>query len=171
MPNSISFKKEKLNSWQSSGILPKREIEFLSADFNTEYEKTLKKQLKKITKDKKIFILLEGVLFFINRDDTNKLFSLFSDIQRNGEYVGSVSFQKAIEEKPAFKKLERFTEERLDFNEKFCYQTVEDSYYESLDDYQLIEHQDTITLNNKYGGKELNSEELLDEHMYILKRK
>ncbi len=143
----------------------------MSADFNTEYEEALIKQLKTLTKDKKIFILLEGVLFFISRDDTNKLFSLFGEIQNSGEYVGNVSFQKAIEEKSAFKKLEKFAKERLDFNKKFCYQTVEDSYYENLDNYQVIEHHDTVSLNNKYGGKELNLNELLDEHMYILKRK
>lgn len=171
MPAPISFKREKVMEWQKIGKLPHRNIHFLEADFNTDYQKVLKNEILDIKQDKKSFILLEGVLFFISRDDTNRLFDLFEEIQNKNELVGSVSFQKEIETRKAFKRLAQFTKTRLDANEKFCYQTLEVSYYQNLKKYSIIDHQDTISLSRKYNpSKHLDKEKLLDEHMYILNR-
>tara|TARA_Y100001933_G_C19015077_1_gene571068 strand:- start:31695 stop:32567 length:873 start_codon:yes stop_codon:yes gene_type:complete len=172
MPHSINYKKEKIADWCASKKLPKRNISFLEADFTSNYEPQLLEKIASIKGNKRSFILLEGVLFFIGRPETERLFKLFSTIQGTDEYVGSVSFQKEIESRTAFKKLIQFTEERLVANEKFCYQTVEDRYYLNLDDYAMVDHQNTFTVANKYvPATILDPDEVLDEHFYVLKKK
>ncbi|NKI33251.1 class I SAM-dependent methyltransferase [Croceivirga thetidis] len=171
MPNSILYKREKVTEWIRNGKLPNRKLHFIEANFNTEYEESLLQKISSIKQNKKSFILLEGVLFFIDSNDTNRLFQLFSKIQKQGEFVGSVSFQKEIEERSAFKRLATFTEERLNANEKFEYQTLEDAYYSNLEGYDLIEHEDTFSLKDKYVPEvTVTKQDVLDEHMYILKR-
>lgn len=172
MSTPIEYKKQKVTEWVQKGRLPQRNLHFLGADFNTNYEHALLQQITSIKGEKKSFILLEGVLFFIDSNDTERLFKLFSKIQKKDEFVGSVSFQKTIEQRAAFKKLRTFTEARLNANEKFEYQTVGDSYYQELIGYSLIEHEDTFGLARKYAPATiLPIQEVLDEHMYILKRK
>ncbi len=171
MPNTIAFKEEKVVHWQKTGVLPKREIRFLSADFNTDYAARLKDKILEIKGNKRCFILLEGVLFFIDRNDTHVLFQLFGELQQEGDYVGSVSFPKAVENSSAFKKMTTFALERLNANEKFEYQTVEDHFYATLPKYRLLKHEHTLSLANLYAPERpLHSTEVLDEHMYILKK-
>lgn len=171
MPQPINYKKKKITDWCASKKLPERDITFLEADFTSNYEQPLLEKIRSIKQNKRSFILLEGVLFFIGKPETDRLFNLFSSIQGTGEYVGSVSFQKKIESRTAFKKLIQFTEERLVANEKFCYQTVEDSYYLNMADYTLVDHENTFTVAKQYAPKKtLEPDEVLDEHFYILKK-
>jgi hypothetical protein len=65
----------------------------------------------------------------------------------------------------------RYIEDNLEKNQHFEYQTLENSYYEQLTGYQLADHQDTIALSEFYAPeKPVEREELLNEHMYILKK-
>ncbi len=171
MPNAIAFKKERIAHWQKTGVLPQRKITFLEADFNTDYAAELKAKILGIKGTKRCFILLEGVLFFIDRTDTDVLFELFGQLQQEGDYLGSVSFPKEVEKSPAFKKLAAFALQRLDANAKFEYQTVEDYFYSTLDGYRLMEHEHTISLAALYVPEHsLKEAEVLNEHMYILKK-
>jgi len=172
MPNSIAFKKEKIRHWQEKGILPPRKVSFLAADFNTDYATDLKQKILMIKGNKKCFILLEGVLFFIDGRDTQVLFQLFRELQHSNEYIGSVSFPKETEQSMVFEKLSKFASKRLNANEKFEYQTIEDDFYEHPPGYDLIEHQHTLSLATSYVSTiQPDAQEVLNEHLYILKKK
>jgi hypothetical protein len=114
-------------------------------------------------------ILLEGVLFFLAAEDTYRLFDLFNSLQKKGDYVGSVSFTPHLEKEEVFGKLINFVESNLQKNHQFQYQTVPDTFYQNLDGYELLEHQDTLSLSQKYRPeKVLPKSEVLNEHMYLL---
>ncbi|MBT8282740.1 MAG: adenosine deaminase, partial [Muriicola sp.] len=120
---------------------------------------------------KKTFILIEGVLFFLGRDDTTRLFHLFSRLQKKNDFVGSVSFQPSLEKQRVFSRLIDFVEVNLEKNQQFNYQTVADEFYTSAEAYRLIEHQDTISLAARYSPDiTLAEEEILNEHMYLLQK-
>ncbi|NNK10354.1 MAG: adenosine deaminase [Flavobacteriaceae bacterium] len=167
----IHFKQQKTNSWQDKGVLPKRNVKFVSADFNSQSLDELYKRLLPLCEGKKTFILIEGVLFFLGRDDTTRLFHLFSRLQKKNDFVGSVSFQPSLEKQRVFSRLIDFVEVNLEKNQQFNYQTVADEFYTSAEGYRLTEHQDTISLAARYSPDiTLAEEEILNEHMYLLQK-
>ncbi len=167
----ITYKKEKIEAWQKEGILPDRNITFLEANFNAPSLQALYRKLARIKLDRKSFILLEGVLFFLGKGDTNRLFNLFKLLQGSEEFLASVSFQPEIEQQLVFEKLVDFVEENLEKNQQFDYQTVPDSFYKGIEGYTLLDHQHTLSLSERYVPEsDLPLEEILNEHMYLLKR-
>jgi hypothetical protein len=115
--------------------------------------------------------LIEGVLFFIGKNTTDRLFKLFSDLQRPNEFIGSVSFQPALEKAEVFGKLVSFVEENLDKNLQFNYQTLDDRYYENLKSYQLLDQQDTLSMGRTFAPNMfIEPGEVLNEHVYLLKK-
>lgn len=167
----ISFKKDKTQQWQAKGVLPRRNIEFVSADFNAVSLEYLFSQLLPLSKDKKIFILIEGVLFFLGKEDTSRLFNLFNRLQKREDFIGSVSFEPSLVKQKVFKKLIDFVEVNLEKNQQFNYQTVPEEFYSSVEGYQLIDHQDTLRLASRYKPDiPISEDEILNEHMYLMQK-
>lgn len=169
-PDVVAHKKEMTTNWEMAGKIPQRKISYVEADFNQVSQDKLYKEVLALKNDRKSFILLEGVLFFLGREDTLRLFKLFRKLQGPGEYLASVSFIPQLEEQLVFKKLIEYVEGNLEKNERFQYQTVPDDFYSSLEGYELIDHQDTFSLSALYMPKhDIPKEEVLNEHMYLLK--
>jgi len=167
----ITYKKAETEAWQKEGLLPERNITYLEADFNAASLHDLYKQLAEIKSGKRSFILLEGVLFFLGKSDTIRLFDLFNLLQGPEEFLASVSFQPRLEKQAVFKKLIEFVEGNLNKNQQFDYQTVPDSFYKDIATYVLVDHQDSFSLSERYRPeKRLPFEEILNEHMYLLKK-
>jgi len=118
-------------------------------------------------------VLLEGVLFFLSRKSTDELIELIGRIQNPKSYFGSVSYLDKITDTDCFKRLVKFCEEELIQNSKFQYLTLPKNYYEIIPEYQLITHEDYVSLSKKYSpeNKIENGDLILNENMYILKRK
>lgn len=171
LPEVVAYKEEVTQKWTRQGLLPARNLSFLASNFNEEKDPVLLDQIQEVKAKRRSFILLEGVLFFIGKEDTTRLFQIFDDIQEPGEYLGSVSFRPSLEKKPVFQKLMKFVEGNLRKNQQFNYQTLEDKFYEGMNNYKLINHRDTFTLNKEFSPEHyLNKLEVLNEHMYILRK-
>lgn len=169
-PDVVAYKKEMTTKWVKAGKLPHRNVSYVEADFNLAQD-YLYNQLITLKNGRKSFILLEGVLFFLGKQDTERLFDLFYKIQEPEEYLGSVSFIPQLEKQLVFKKLIDYVETNLEKNERFQFQTVSDDFYANLKGYELIDHQDTFSLSAFYEPKRaLYKEEVLNEHMYLLKK-
>ena len=170
-PEIVTYKKQKLEHWQQENILPKRNINFIGVDFTSEYKSGLITKLNAIKGNKSCFILVEGVLFFLNRKETNGLFDLFSMIQKSGDYIGSASFQERIKETQAFKNLLQFFNLKVAKTTKDDYQTIDDQYYTSRPYYSLLDQQDYYSLSDKYDHKIIEEKSLiLNENFYLLKK-
>lgn len=170
-PEVINYKKSKLMNWQKTNTLPKRNIHFIAVDFNEDYKQDLLTKIFSIKNNKPCFILIEGVLFFLDRKETDMLFDFFNMIQKPGDFIGSVSFQDTLKESLAFRKLMTFLNQIVSKTKESDYQTIADDYYRSQPTYQLIDHQDYFSLSAKYGNViQLNKEEILNENFYLLKK-
>ncbi len=170
-PDVVSHKKEMTTKWEIAGELPHRNISYVEADFNRKSQDKLYKKVLALKNGRKSFILLEGVLFFLGREDMERLFKLFSKLQGPGEYLASVSFIPQLEKQLVFKSLIEYVEGNLEKNERFQYQTVPDDFYSSLEGYKLLDHQDTLSLSALYmPNRDIPEEEVLNEHMYLLKK-
>ena len=168
-PEIVDYKKEKIKIWQNENVLPKRNIHFIGVDFSGNYQEDLWSKINSIKKNKSCFILIEGVLFFLSKKETNKLFDFFNVIQKKGDYVGSASFQETIKETIAFKKLLNFFNSNVSKTTESDYLTIHDEYYSSRKNYKLIDHQDYFSLSKKYENKtNLAKEFILNENFYLL---
>ncbi|HCO84564.1 MAG TPA: adenosine deaminase, partial [Arenibacter sp.] len=116
-------------------------------------------------------ILIEGVLFFLDREETDSLFQLFNLIQDTGDIIGSASFQDNLKQTLAFKRLLNFFGEKVSKTKASDYQTIQDSYYREISGYSLVDHQDYFSLSNTYSHEILQDRELiLNENFYLLQK-
>ncbi|WP_341199586.1 class I SAM-dependent methyltransferase [Croceibacter atlanticus] len=170
-PEIVNYKASKIEEWQNEKKLPKRDLHFVGVDFSEDYKTKLLEQIQQIKGDKPCFILIEGVLFFLDKAETDGLFSFFNLIQTDGDYVGSASFQDDLKSSTAFKKLLRFLNKKVSKTSESDYLTLQDSYYKSLPDYNLIDHQDYFSLSKTYNNTiNLKPDLILNEHFYVLKK-
>ncbi len=170
-PEIIDYKKTNIENWQKTNALPKRNIHYIAVDFSEDYKQGLLSQISSIKNNKPCFILVEGVLFFLDKEETDNLFNFFNVIQKPGDYIGSVSFQDTLKESLAFQKLLHFLNQIVSKTRDSDYQTVEDEYYRSKPAYRLIDHQDYFSLSTKYGNEiQLDKELILNENFYLLKK-
>ena len=170
-PEIVNFKASKIEEWQNEKKLPKRDLHYVGVDFSEDYKTKLLEQIQQIKGGKPCFILIEGVLFFLDKAETDGLFSFFNLIQTDGDYVGSASFQDDLKSSTAFKKLLRFLNKKVSKTSESDYLTLQDSYYKSLPDYNLIDHQDYFSLSKTYNNTiHLKPDLILNEHFYVLKK-
>ncbi|WP_299313860.1 class I SAM-dependent methyltransferase [uncultured Aquimarina sp.] len=168
----IKYKKEYVDLWTEEMKLPKRDIQYLSLDFNLDTEEEMIASLKPLIKNKPIFILLEGVLFFLNQTVTNKIFRVFKNLQHEGDLVGSVSYVPEIEKTDIYKRLLNYFDSNNDTNDSFSHQTIPNSYYSNIKGYHLKEHENEFDLAGMYAPEFgiNNKNQILNEHMYLLER-
>ncbi len=168
----IEYKRSKTEEGQSRGALPRRDIHYVSVDFTTGYQDTLRSKILESCAGKKSFILLEGVLFFLLREESDRLFEFFASIQERDGYVGSASFRPDLTGTTAWQRLMTFVKATTHAKEDTFCLTVEDSYYRSRNGYDLIEAEDFFSLSARYGHRpELEADLILNECFYLLKRK
>ncbi len=170
-PEIVNYKQLKLNEWQNQGELPKREINFIGVDFSQDYEQDLFSKINNIVQGKSTFILIEGVLFFLNLEETNRIFNFFSKLQKPNDYIGSVSYRNTIKKTTAFKKLIAFFNEKVTKTSADDYLTLEDNYYDTMQNYNIIDHQDYFSVSTKVDHTIIEEEDtILNEHFYLLKK-
>jgi O-methyltransferase involved in polyketide biosynthesis len=170
-PEIVDYKKQKIEDWQNKSLLPKREIHFIGVDFNEDYQTKLISKITAIKKNKRCFILIEGVLFFLGKKETISLFNLFNSLQKEGDLIGSVSFQNAVSKTIAFKKMLAFLAKKLTKDQAFDYQLIANEFYQNIENYKLTDQQDFFSLSNKYKHQTtLSKDEILNETMYLLEK-
>ncbi|MDP3358842.1 MAG: class I SAM-dependent methyltransferase [Lutibacter sp.] len=170
-PEIVEHKKQKIEDWQNKSLIPKRDIHFLGVDFNEEYESELVPKIMSVKKDKRSFILIEGVLFFLGKKETISLFSLFDSLQNKGDLIGSVSFQNNVSETISFKKMLAFLAKKLTKDQELDYQLIDDEFYQNIENYKLTDKQDFFSLSKKYRhATSLSKGEILNETMYLLEK-
>ncbi len=167
----IEHKKNRISNWMKVGELPKRKIHFLGADFEENYEEELYTKIQTIKNNKKSFVLIEGVLFFLHRDKAEKLFDFFNNIQNKGDYLGSVSFSHSIKETNAFSRLLHFFNARISKTTKEDYLTLQTNFYKEKLAYKIKEHKDYFTYSKEVNHSVNKREtDILNENFYLLEK-
>ncbi|MBT8243772.1 MAG: adenosine deaminase [Winogradskyella sp.] len=170
-PEVVEYKKEVITKLISQNKLPKRDLTYVGVDFSQDYLDKLLTNLKQIVDNRSCFILIEGVLFFLNKSETILIFSLFDKLQNTNDYIGSVSYTEDARETSAFSRLIEYTNRGLkDASADGC-QIVPNSFYESLESYRLINKEDYFSCSKLYNHKpKLDADDILNESFYILKK-
>ncbi len=168
----VDYKKEKVDAWTLEGTLPNRNIQYASIDFNTHTEEQMIAYLTPLLEKRPTFILLEGVLFFLDKKTSNKLFNVFKGLQKPGDLVGSVSYLPEIEKTEVYHRLLHYFDSHNDTNDSFMHQTTPHSFYQNIDGYTLKEFNDEFKLSKTYTPESgiTDKTEVLNENMYILER-
>ena len=170
-PEVVQLKSEATELWMQEGKLPKRKVTYLGVDFSTDYQEELIKNIKKLVGKKSCFILIEGVLFFLNRPQTESIFQCFNAIQKTGDYIGSVSYTEDILKTDAYKRLLKYANKELDDASIDGFQCIEDSFYTNLHNYTLTDHQDYFSCAKTFGHSPKNKvTDILNEHFYCLQK-
>jgi O-methyltransferase involved in polyketide biosynthesis len=170
-PEVVDYKSQQISQWVSEKELPQRHINFIGVDFSTNYREDLLSKINTLKGNKPCFVLLEGVLFFLNKTEADKLFDLFKTIQHPKDYIGSVSYTDAVHDTKAYKRLLKYASKELDDASDQGFQTIENSFYETLAGYKLIDHQDYYSCSKLYGNTpKCDKIDILNEHFYILQK-
>lgn len=170
-PEIINLKKRKITNWIKKGKLPQRKIHFLGTDFSKNYEKSIAAKIIAIKNNKQTFILIEGVLFFLEKNDAERIFKFFESIQKKGDYIGSVSFDDSIKQRKAFLRLQEFFYNKNLSSSKNNYLTLNHNFYKEKSSYTLIEHKDYFLYSKDVNNKiNLNTADILNENFYLLKK-
>ena len=170
-PEVIEHKQNRTKEWQASTALPPRDIHYISVDFTTNFQGALREQLLKLIAGKSSFILLEGVLFFLEKKESDQLFEFFGSIQQTKGYVGSASFRPSLTKTTAWSSLMDYVGQETTATEDTFRLTLEDDYYRARDGYQLKEVQDFFSLSAEYQHQpKLEEDLILNECFYLLAR-
>ncbi|MDO1501050.1 class I SAM-dependent methyltransferase [Winogradskyella maritima] len=171
-PEVVDYKSEQVKQWMENGTLPKRHITSIPVDFSTDYQAELISTIESLKQNRRCFILIEGVLFFLNREQTDGLFHLFSEVQAHGDYVGSVSYKEDVKATDAYKRLIAYANKGVDDASDDGFQTIPNSYYLNLKDYDLLEQEDYYSCSKLYHhNTQSKPTDILNEQFYVLKRK
>lgn len=167
----IDYKAKVIDNWMTEGALPRRDVEFIVADFTKKDQDSLMERLKRQCDGRKSLFVIEGVFFFLSKQATKALFHLFDVVQSDGHLI-SVSYLPSIYETQAFKNLQDFFERRLGMGKEFEYQLIDDHFYKSQKNYDLIDHTEAFQLIKRYLPDSVLPDEndILNEHIYLLKK-
>lgn len=168
----VDYKKEKVDHWIKDNKLPHRDIRYTAIDFNKNSVDTMVSSLQSILKKEPTFILIEGVVFFLDRQTTNKLFEVFKRLQKPGDLVGVVTYLPQVENTKVYKRLLHYFDSHNDTGDSFMHQTIPDEYFHKIDGYQVKESTDEFEMAKIHAPthKIKDRTEILNETMYILEK-
>jgi len=169
-PNNIRRKKKLVSQLVVKGLLPKRSIDFISVDLNNLGEiNTLQEALQKKVKQKRCFLLMEGLLYYLSQTSADALFKLANKILSPGSQFGLVTWNPETFKYPVYKRFEQFLQEKGQSLPKFiCHNP---SQIASLAHYQLVKQVDYKMLSAEYTNSPLkDSDDAFWEIMTILER-
>jgi O-methyltransferase involved in polyketide biosynthesis len=118
------------------------------------------------------FFILEGVLYFLSKEVTHRLFDALAAIQVRGSLLGCVSFLPEAMETEVQVRLNTFFDKYNLAGDSFSHQMLSHESYHNRNGYRLLEHQDYMTLGKKYAPDlaTYSKSEILNENMYLLVR-
>ena len=168
----INHKSQQLNKWEDDGLLPKRDISYYAVDFRNENHDLMIRDIKQMISGRPSFIILEGVLYFLKKSVSDKLFESFARIQTFSDLLGCVSFLPESKETEVQRRLDDFFDRYNLTSDTFSYEMLSTETYNEREGYQLIKHVDYIELAKLYAPESniADKSKILNENMYILKR-
>lgn len=170
-PEVIDYKKHKISDWISNGKLPHRDIHFIGTDFSKDYEEYILSELEILKSKRHTFILLEGVLFFLNESQANRIFDFFNKIQKKGDYIGSVSFDDSIQKRKAFTRLQNFFLSKNLTTSKNDYLTLNNDFYTNQTSYSVLESKNYFEYSKELNNTiRTNVTDILNENFYLLEK-
>ena len=168
----IKFKQRKIKEWIKLGLLPEREINFINCDLGTESDVLkLKNNLKPILEDKKSFIMLEGITYYLSKKSFFQILDIISELQSTGSILTLDFWKKDYEKHPVFIRFKKFFSDYFNFDEK-SYNFIDNNDINKIKDYKIIDITDIQELEEKYLDSYVLSdfEKILPEYYIVLEK-
>lgn len=170
---TVEFKQQKLAVFEAQGLLPARTITFLPVDdLNDPAQLTvLLDRLRAWLEGRPSFVLLEGVLFYLQLSTIENLLAGLASIQGKGDIVATTSFRPEEQSKPMFQRLVSYC--TTDYQQAhFSPTTLANRFYRRQQGYAVLEHRNCFDLQRTHAPKEHLGvvEDVLEEDLYVLQR-
>jgi O-methyltransferase involved in polyketide biosynthesis len=151
LPNIMEFKKKRVAEWVRDGKLPKRQVEYISADLNDDKQRAgLKDRLREIIGNKPSIVTLEGITYYLGSDVLTDIFQTLSEIQQEGSAIAFDYWKSDALDYPVMVKLKKYLE--INFGpESHDWNLFGDDYIEKLRGYNKIDSADVAALELKYS--------------------
>lgn len=171
-PHVISFKQDRIKRLQEEGVLPHRNLEFISVDLSDPYDlERLKKVLIRRIAGKNSYLLLEGVSYYLPMPALLTLIEHLREIQSIDSIFAFDYWKPEISEHPVFIKLQTFFADRFGFKAS-DYNLFDLEFIKSIKGYQLLETSDAVEQERIYAGTNILADynKILPENYAVLVR-
>jgi O-methyltransferase involved in polyketide biosynthesis len=141
--NSI-YKQNRVADLIKTGALPHRDITFLKTDFNQpEDRQKLFFQLSEILADLPVFLLLEGVSYYLALDSFQALLHFGRELTNPHIRFAFDFWKPELKEQPICNKIEQFFAKHFEYSPQ-DYLFLDPDWIHDLDGYQILESTDVI---------------------------
>lgn len=148
-PDNIKKKKEKIRELQKDYLLPKRNIKFYPANLEESFQvESLIPTLKEHTKGEKSFLLYEGLIYYLSKQSSERLFNLAAELQTPKSRLGIVSWNPGSFDYPVYKRFKEFMKQKGKEIPKFI--RHDPNSIANLTGYGLIQQTDYVKLSNRF---------------------
>jgi len=170
-PHVVSEKADRLKAFQSNGLLPHREVEFIAADLNDLKDiERLETLLLSKKNQKPFFVLVEGVIYYLPETSAKRMMSMIQNVCPAKSRAGIISLMPEAIESRGIQRVIEYFHDHFGFPKK-NYTTFSYDTFKSLESFHLIHHTDLQQLEIKYcGTQHANLDNSFDEQFYLLEK-
>lgn len=146
----VDYKAQRLKEFEQKRLIPHREITFLPTDLNDPKSlDNMREQLKKWVSTKKSLAILEGITYYLDRQQLDKVFKVLSKVQSKSSLIAALYLESDAMENPVFKGWTSFAKKNYNSDvTKYTYLTK--IYFEKLDGYRIVDYVDYFDLEKRF---------------------
>lgn len=169
----VDYKAQKLKEFEGKKLIPHREIEFLPVDLNSSRElDDMKEQLRKWASTKKSLAILEGITYYLDRQQLDKVFDVLSKIQSKGSFIAALFWKPSAISNSVFKGWMPFAKKNYNCD-PVTYTYLTKDYFEGLNGYCIVDYANYFDLEKKFTKSSLikkDCDNVLPEDFIVLEK-
>ncbi|UCG51345.1 MAG: class I SAM-dependent methyltransferase [Candidatus Latescibacterota bacterium] len=166
------FKGKRIIEWQKEGVLPKRKVEFIPADFRDRSDqKRVRHKLAGALSGKPSMATLEGITYYLERATLCRLFEILSDVQTPGSTIALDFWTPDVVTNPVHIRFTEFFAKKFG-HARSDYNLFDVDFLRSVDGYEVISVLGIQELEKMYSGTNYlaDIDQILPEHYAVLER-
>ena len=167
------YKRHKIDEWRRSRSLPEREVEFVACDLRNGSDlDRLADRLRCNLGTAESVAFLEGITYYLPREDLLGIFRVLEGVQRHGSVVALDFWTPDVETHPVHIRFKKFCAGRFGHDES-DYNLFDAGFLRSVPGYDVIEITDIVELETRFSSerKLVHPDEILPEQYAVLVRR
>jgi O-methyltransferase involved in polyketide biosynthesis len=146
----IAYKEERLNQWQQTGVLPRREVERLGADLTSDADRERLSQSLETWWGGPSFVMMEGLTYYLSPQVLSDLLRRIAERQTRGSVLAFEYWTPDADDYPVYRRLESYLAEG--FGEKGQhYQLLDSQFLHGIAGYDVVETSDIAAQEALYS--------------------
>jgi O-methyltransferase involved in polyketide biosynthesis len=169
----VDYKAQKLKEFEKKGLIPHREVEFLSIDLNDGKDlDKMKGGLKRWVAAERSLAILEGITYYLGGRQLDKIFNILSAVQPRGSLITALYLEPDALDNTIFKGWTSFARKNYSSDTaKYTYLTRK--YFEKLGGYRVVDSADYFELEKRFtkdGRIRKDCDNVFPEHFVVLEK-